>query len=155
MGKAKEMNAIGDQPKWTCLEVAVDSGACDSVINPKSVPDITVMPTVDTVEGNDFVSASGDPIPNLGELKIPMITRERTLRGMTFQGAPVSKPLASVKKISQAGHMVIFDEEGSFIYDKTSGEVNMLREGSGDYMMDIWIPPPAVANELGFTRQSP
>ena len=54
-----------------------------------------------------------------------MVTREKTLRGMVFQGAPVAKPLASVKKICQAGHMVIFDEGNSFIYNKTIGEVNV------------------------------
>ena len=37
--------------------------------------------------------------------------------------------------------MVIFDDEGSYIYHKASGEINVLREDDGNYMLDVWIPP--------------
>ena len=53
---------------------------------------------------------------------------------MKFQACDVTRPLASVKKICKAGHMVIFDEEGSYIYNKVTGEINMLREDEGNYM---------------------
>ena len=79
------------------------------------MPDVLLKDTVDSLAGKDFCSATGDPISNLGELQVPLITREKTLRGMVFQGAPVAKPLASAKKTCQAGHMVIFDEGNSFI----------------------------------------
>ena len=67
---------------------------------------------------------------------------EEPFRGMTFQAAPVSKPLGSVKRICVAGHRVVFDEDGSYIENKTIGEVNMLREDNGNYMLDMWIVPP-------------
>ena len=51
---------------------------------------------------------------------------EETFRGMTFQAAPVSKPLGSVKRICAAGHRVVFDEDGSYIESPTTGDVNML-----------------------------
>ena len=53
----------------------------------------------------------------------------------------MSKPLASVKKICQAGHVVWFDEGGSFIFNKATGECNALREEAGNYMLDVYIPP--------------
>ena len=59
---------------------------------------------------------------------------------MTFQAAPVAKPLGSVKKICQAGHMVVFDDEGSYVYNKHTQEINWLREESGNYMLDVWLP---------------
>ena len=70
-----------------------------------------------------------------------MITRESTFRGVQFVGAPVSKPLASVKRICMAGHTVVFDEQGSYIINKSTGEVNSLREEQGNYMLDIYVPP--------------
>ena len=58
------------------------------------------------------------------------------MRAMTFQAAPVAKSLGSVKRICQAGHYVIFDEDGSCIVSKITGELNWLREQSGNYMLD-------------------
>ena len=78
---------------------------------------------------------------------LPMLTKENTKRSMKMQAAEVSRPLASVKRICEAGHVVVFDEDGSFIYNKTTGELNQLREESGNYMFDVWVPPKeAVAN---------
>ena len=61
---------------------------------------------------------------------------------MTFQAAPVSKPLGSVNRICAAGHRVVFDEDGSYIEKRTTGEINMLREDNGNYMLDMWVVPP-------------
>ena len=68
---------------------------------------------------------------------------------MTFQAAPVSRPLGSVKKICRTGHRVVFDDEGSYIYNKTTGEVNWMREHDGNYILDLWIKP----KEQGFGGQ--
>ena len=87
------------------------------------------------------VSNTGEPIPNLGEQRLPLTTEEGSLRAMTFQAAPVAKPLGSVKKICQAGHVVVFDDAGSYIYNKDTREMNWLREESGNYMLDVWLPP--------------
>ena len=90
--------------------------------------------------------------PNYGELKVPAVTRERTLRGITFQAAGVSKGLLSVEKMNECGHIVVFDGDASFIANKKTGEVNQLRRQDGNFMLDLWIPPPEVAQALGFTR---
>ena len=82
------------------------------------------------------------------------------MRAMTFQAAPVAKPLGSVKRICQAGHYVIFDEDGSYIVNKATGESNWLMEQNGNYMLDVWVPPPFQTsgnawhgNEYPFVRQ--
>jgi hypothetical protein len=72
---------------------------------------------------------------------------------MVFQAAGVAKPLGSVKKMLQAGHRVVFDSDMSFILNKCTGEVNMLREDDGNFMLDVWVPPPEVAEASGFPRQ--
>ena len=141
--------------KWKCISIAVDSGACDSVINPDELPAYTdkILETKDSKEGNDFVSASGDPIPNYGELTIPMFTRESTTRAMKFQAAGVAKPLGSVKRMIMAHHRVVFDEDGSYIENKITGEVNALREEDGNFMLDVWVPPPGAISNAIFPRQ--
>ena len=134
--------------EWTKISMAVDSGACESVIDAfEQVPGYEVRETKASKSGLVYASATGEEIPNLGEVMLPMLTKENTKRSMKMQAAEVSRPLASVKRICEAGHVVVFDEDGSFIYNKTTGEFNQLREESGNYMFDVWVPPKeAVAN---------
>ena len=105
------------------------------------VPHYPVEETEKSRAGLCYASATGAPIPNLGEQKLPMVTSEGSLRMMTFQAAPVAKALGSVTRICQAGHRVVFDsEEGSYIENKHTGEINWLREENGNYILDLWIP---------------
>ena len=69
-----------------------------------------------------------------------MSTLEGSLRAMNFQMAPVAKPLGSVIRKCQAGHTVVFDDDGSYILN-ISGEIKWFREDNGNYMLDVWIPP--------------
>ena len=84
---------------------------------------------------------------------MPLMTNEGTCRGMRFQGAPASRPLGSVKRICQSGHRVTFDEDDSFIENKMTGEINWLREDNGNYIMDLWVMPAKVSNDLGVGGQ--
>ncbi len=55
-----------------------------------------------------------------------------------------------------SGHRVVFDEDGSFVQNKQSGEINWLREENGNFMMDMWIMPIEVLDKMrrqGFGRQ--
>ena len=112
-----------------------------------------IVETQASRNGDDFVSASGDIIPNYGQLKVMLVTRERTTRGMTFQAAGVAKPLGSVKRMMQTNHRVVFDDTGSYIENKHTGEVNWMREEDGNFMLDVWVPPPTVAKAAGFHGQ--
>ena len=51
-----------------------------------------------------------------------------------------------------AGHRVVFDSEMSFILNKATGEMNVLREEDGNFLLDVWVPPPEVAEAAGFAR---
>ena len=138
------------------ISIAVDSGACDNVISPEELPAYSDMITETRASknGEDFVSASGDVIPNYGELRIPMVTRENTTRGMIFQAAGVAKPLGSVKKMMQANHQVVFDNGGCYVLNKSTDEVNAMREEDGNFRLDVWVPPPETASDMGFAGRS-
>ena len=127
--------------------MAADSGACDNVIDPADVPMYDVTESAESKRGDGFSSATNEEIPNLGDLKIPMLTREGTVRGMKMCAAPVARPLASVRKMNEAGHVVVFDLDGSFILNKSTGEINMLRHEGGNFMLDVLIPPPGTEPE--------
>ena len=47
-------------------------------------------------------------------------------------------------------HTVVFDEEGCFVKNKVTGEINWLREDNGNFMLDVWaLPPNAVKSSNG------
>ena len=100
---------------WKKISLAIDSGAAETVILQKIVTDYRILETDKSRSGACYASATEEPIPSLGEQKLPFATEEGSMRAMTFQAAPVAKPLGSVKRICQAGHDVIFDEDGSYI----------------------------------------
>ena len=140
-----------EQRGWKKISMAIDSGACENVIDAsEEVPDYEVKEGKASKMGVKYASATGEEIPNLGEVMLPMVTIEGSRRSMKMQAAEVSRPLASVKRICEAGHTVVFDQTGSFMYNKRTGEVNYFREDSGNYIMDVWVPP---ADEEDFARQ--
>ena len=101
----------------------------------------------------NYASATGDPIPNLGEQLLPLLTSEGTLRAMTFQAAPVDRPLGSVKRMCDSGHSVVFDGPDSYVLNKLTGEVNWLREENGNYVLDLWVAPPSGSGAADFPWQ--
>ena len=107
--------------------------------------DYGVTETEASRKGMYYLSASGDPIPNLGEKSLMLMTESGSLRSMMYQVAKVTKPLGSVSRICKAGHAVVFDDEGSFIYNKSTGSVDWLREENGTYVLDSYIVPKAEA----------
>ena len=147
MGRPASGEMEHKRGEWRLMSIAVDSGAAETVIPHTLVADYPILETAKSKAGLCYASATGAPIPNLGEQKLPMGTAEGSLRMMTFQAAPVSKPLASVKRIIEAGHIVVFGgADCSYIQNVTTGEVNWLREEHGNYMLDVWIPPAHEAN---------
>ena len=96
--------------------MAVDSGACVSVGEPKDFPGHAVRDTPQSLGGEEFAAASGFGIPNLGEMTVPIWTQEDTGRLTSITAAPVVKPLASVKQLCDKGHAVVFSSDGSYIF---------------------------------------
>ena len=150
------LNAMGRDKSWErrdgwqLLSIAIDSGAAETVIPHTLITGYPVEETQKSRAGVTYASATGDPIPNMGQQRLPMTTAEGSLRMMAFQATPVAKALGSVWKICKQGHVVVFDEDGSYIFNKTSGELNWLREEDGNYMLDVWIPPrEAMGQDFG------
>ena len=112
--------------------MAIDSGAAEIVIPDRLVGQHPIRDTEASRNGKCYTSATGQPTPNLGEQRLPLFTQEGALRGMTFQAAPVSKTLGSVKRMCSSSHREVFEEGVSYILNLAAGEVNWLREASGN-----------------------
>ncbi len=114
-------------------------------------------------KGVEYEIANGDTIPNLGEKRMAVLTPEGTLRGYSTQVAEVSTPLQSVRHLLATGHAVCFGvgEEGldHLVINRLSGEINRFRDDGTNYVQDMLVVPPKVAEEMianedrGFGRQ--
>jgi hypothetical protein len=129
---------------WKELKFTVDSGACDHVINPGELPDQKVKLTEAVRQGVTYTSASGNPLPNLGEVDVQGYTQDGTQLNLAVQLADVNKPLAAVRKICQAGNRVVFDEEESqcYVENKKSGTRTPITHEEGTYAVKLWVDVP-------------
>ena len=136
------------EDEWKEAELAVDSGATETVMV------VDALPGIDTVEGPaakrvvEYEIANGEMIPNLGEKKFLAMLENNVLRKMTAQVADVNKGLLAVRQVMRNGNRVVFDDEGSYIEDKFSGEWIPVREDEGGlFKLRLWV------RKAGFWRQ--
>ena len=89
--------------------------------------------------GIGYKAANGTYIKNYGERVIEGLTEKGQNVKMKVTVADVSKVLASVSKICECGSRVVFDDAGSYIEDKRTGERTALHKRRGVYVMDIKV----------------
>ena len=130
------INASGD---WEELEMAVDSGATETVIGEDMVSSVDLKEGEPFKRGVQYEVASGTLIPNLGEKRFIAVGEEGEQRKMTVQVCEVNKALLSVSNVVSAGYRVVFEQGGSYVEDCATGERMYLKEVGGMYMMKLWI----------------
>jgi len=144
------LNAVEEVvPEWEEIEMAVDSGASESVVSED------MLNGVETVEGKakkmgvQYEVADGTLIPNLGEKKYVAASDAGVARHMKSQVCEVNKALLSVHRCVQAGNKVVFAASGSYIEDETSGETMPLTEKGGMYMLRLWVKAQGFGGPAG------
>ena len=110
------------------MAMLIDSGAADKILASDWLPEQETLESEGSRLGAYYVAAGGQPTRNEGEKTLEMVTREGQVRKMTFQVAKTHKALGSVSKIGANGSTVIFDDEGSYILNKATGERTLLRQ---------------------------
>ena len=118
----------------------MDSGAVRNVMPPEMLAEIPIVEHVGDKKGQNFYTANGEPIPNLGGKLVGMRTEEEENAWMKFQVTPVTKALGAVKSLCRAGNQVVFDGDGSYILNKATGKVTNLREKSGTCVLRVRVP---------------
>ena len=110
--------------EWECFEMAVDSGATETVISEDMVSAVKLREGPASKRGVVYETANGETISNLGEEQFVAESEEGVKKQINAQVADVNKGLLSVKlsvkNIVAAGNRVVFDDN-SYIEDKARG----------------------------------
>ena len=133
------VNAMEELQEWEEIEMAVDSGATETVVSEDMIKGVDTKPGEATRRGVQYEVASGDLIPNLGEKNFLAYGEQGQARAIKAQVCDVNKPLMSVSRMVQAGNTVVFSKSGSYVEDEETRERIPLREQGGMYMLKLWI----------------
>jgi hypothetical protein len=141
--------------KYVRLTCTSDSGAGESVLPQSWFPEV---PAQRSEEANTtYVAANGTAIPNQGKKTLDGVNANGARVRMEWQLANVTKPLASIGKLTSKGHRVIFDdaeEGGGYIVHKPTNTKTPIRKKNGTYEFDIWVKIPDTGKDQpGFNRQ--
>ena len=141
--------------KTRVVEATMDSGASQSVAPPEAVPEAEVKESDGSRRGQNYVSASGDRVPNMGEQVVKFVTPEGRRSKLKWQNAPITKPLLSISHICDNGHEVMFTKTGGTIRNLKSGRTTTFRRKNNVYVLDMAIETDDVTkvSASGFIRQ--
>ena len=133
------VNAVTRSDGWEEITMYVDSGATETVMSEDMLASIKVTDGPASRRGVTYEIANGVRIPNLGERRFKGVIEDGSEKQITAQVCSVNKALLSVSKAVRAGHRVVFDQEGSYIEDKSTGQVTWLVEEGGMYALNMWV----------------
>ena len=110
--KSKELtqgspSSAGEASKdgeWIEIELAADTGACDTVIPKLMFPSIPIVASQQSILGLAYKAANGASIQNLGERRCEIRTdAAEKLRNITMQVADAHKGLSSFSRCADMG----------------------------------------------------
>jgi hypothetical protein len=148
----QQVNVIGTGD-WEVIEMAVDSGASESVTHEEELRSVQVTDGEAKRRGVKYEVADGTLIPNMGEKNFVAIGETGVMRHMKLQVCDVNKSLLSVRRVTQAGNRVVFENGGGYIEDTETGEQMWMEEKEGMYVLKLWVRKGGKAPEAGFTWQ--
>ena len=136
-----QLNSVGSA-EFTDLEVVLDSGACEHVVDSSMTPGYQVLESEGSRAGSCFLAANGERMPNRGEVHLQLHSAGNEILSK-FQVAGISKPLWSVGRICDAGYEVRFSKSGAQIIHPASGKtVGNFERKNGLYMSTMKLRNP-------------
>ena len=117
----KAMRGLREMKAWT-----VDSGASQSVADPKDLPGAMLEPSPGSIAGQKYVGPGGELIPNEGQLNTIAKLENQALAKVKFQAAKVRRPLLAVSSLVDKDNLTLFDKE-SFVIPAHCPEVAEIR----------------------------
>jgi hypothetical protein len=134
------MHLSNGSTSWEEVKITIDSGAVDTV-GPKEVgTGFPVQPTEASKKGMFYRAANNTKIAIHGKKALRGYTNEGSEIGLDMQIADVKKALGSVRRMCEAGNRVVFDDEGSYIENKGTGERATLVKELGSYVLSLRVP---------------
>ena len=129
---------------FTKISAIVDSGEVEHVLPPTYLPRVKMVESPGSKAGKRYLSATGEAIMNLGQKSLFSKTREGQAKNITFQVAPVRKPLISVAKMCEAGNDIFLTDK-PHIVNRATGQVTALRREGKTFVLDLWVRHPTSA----------
>ena len=124
-------------------------------MNPDAVPEYALQESPGQLQGQHFLGAGGERLPNLGQKCVLLMTADGVSRLATFQIAPVRKPLMAVSASCDAGQLCLFDNDCNYFIERESSEGREIRRlakmcikkmtlerKNGVYVLPTWVTPP-------------
>ena len=135
---------------WVRVRSVMDSGCGVSVAPPGMCPAYTIAESEGSRRGQEFMSASEDTMPNLGEQKLEVVLDSGKATSIKYQIADASRALNAVTEICDAGrpdhgNHVIFERRGGMIVNLETGRRTPFQREGNIYCLDYGVKP--------FTRQ--
>lgn len=143
------VKAVEQIPEWELLEMAVDSGAGETVLEEGVVKCVEAVDGEAKRRGVRYEVADGTLMANEGEKKFVAMTDEGNPRRMVGQVCGVNKSLLSVRRVTAGGNTVVFKKGYGYIESDRTGERTWMEEKEGMYVVKLWVP----RNQERFTRQ--
>ena len=131
------------------LECTLDSGCVDHVFPRNVLQQIEARPSRMSKAGDAYVTATAEPVPNLGEKVLQCRLAEGHQRSMVVQVADVSRPLLSASRLNDTGNSVELHPDNPRIKNLKTGEESRLRRVGKMFILDLWVEVPA---KSGFPR---
>lgn len=123
------VNKLEECEEWEELEMAVDSGAGETVIGEGMVKCVEVVEGEARKKGVKYEVADGTLIDNEGEKKSVGVTGGGVAKRVCEQVCGVSKSLLSVRKVTGTRNTVVFRKGYGWIEDDRTGERTWRRTG--------------------------
>ena len=137
--------------QWVEVRLTVDSGAGESVVPASDAPNVEAVKG--DKYGNRYEVANGEIITNQGEKRCAMVTEDsRHPRHLTLQVSEVHKGLLSVIEMIRKGQRVVFDQDWSYIQDKSTGQCDTLVQTDDSFELVTWVKPANKVNKEDFPR---
>ena len=124
--------------RYRCVEAVIDSGA-EETVAPRGVFPGTPRASLMSKAGACYRTASGAPIPNLGEQDVCFLTKEGFAGEIPFQLADIERPLIAVSALAKAGNMIELGEGGGKIIHRNTGKVTDVERRGGTYILRMWV----------------
>ena len=133
----------------------MDSGVGASVADGDQFPEFPQEESPGSRRGQTFQGPGAEQIPNKGQKKVCLATREGMKSNITFQDAKIRRPILAVIDAIRAGNIVIYGDKISSIIPLSSPEGRLLAktaakaktkialdEKDGVFVMPAWVVPP-------------
>ena len=117
----------------------LDSGASASVAPPSMAAEVQIEESYMSSRGQCYTSADGGKIENKGQQHLRVTTEEGRELIAKCQVGPVTRPLLSVSQVIDAGHLVMLDHTGGWIYNWGDESWTRVNRSKDVYEIELWL----------------